>query len=174
MHEYVTEALVLAKEPLRDFDARYGFFTKRFVKLKGKATSARKPTSKLAGHLEPGTLATVRFVERNGGSGNGAQIVDALKYGALGVPLADLGFLSQLLPDGEPEPDLWAELMRGPFSWEATLRILGWDPHDAVCENCNRGNKAAAFYVPRQEFFCASCASKLKPDTVLLLRNAQV
>ena len=62
MQEYVTDALVLKKEPLRDFDARYYFFTKKFGKLKGKATSARKIVSKLAGHLEPGTLAKVRFV----------------------------------------------------------------------------------------------------------------
>lgn len=174
MHEYVTEALVLAKEPLRDFDGRYWFFTKRFGKLKGKATSARKMTSKLAGHLEPGTLAKVRFVERNGGNGNGAQIVDALKYGALEVSLANLHFLNQLLPEGEPERELWAELMRGPFSWRAILRILGWDPQEAVCEICGRGKKAEAFHVPRQEFFCAACASKLKRDTLLLLGNAQL
>ena len=79
MQEYVTDALVLKKEPLRDFDARYFFFTKKFGKMKGRATSARKITSKLAGHLEPGTLVTARFVERNGGNGNGGvQIADAL------------------------------------------------------------------------------------------------
>lgn len=171
MQEYVTDAVVLEKEPLRDFDTRYSFFTKRFGKLTGKATSARKITSKLAGHLEPGTFAQVRFVERNGGNGNGAQIADALKKEKLAVPLSDLRFLNKMLPRGEKDIALWDELTKG-FSWPNALRILGWDPHGAACEQC--GKKVAYFYLPRQEFFCAACASKLERDELLLLGNAKV
>ncbi|MGC9599067.1 MAG: recombination protein O N-terminal domain-containing protein [Minisyncoccia bacterium] len=178
MQEYVTEAVVLAKEPLRDFDARYSFFTKRFGKLKGKATSARKITSKLAGHLEPGTLAKVRFVERNGRNGNGVQIADALKYGKLAALLTDLHFLNKMLSEGEPDAALWNELTREHkeerFPWGSALRILGWDPQEAVCEECSKGRKAAAFYIPKQEFFCVVCASKLDRDELLLLDNAEV
>ncbi len=168
MQEYVTDAIVLKKEPLRDFDARYWFFTKKFGKLKGKATSARKITSKLAGHLEPGTLVKVRFVERNGANGNGAQIADALKVQALGLPLAGLHQLNSILPDGEPDAALWSELMgsargaHGGLSWPRVLAVLGWDPQDAICEGCGAGRagsagrareagrKIAAFYIPKQ------------------------
>ncbi len=173
MQEYVTEAVVLEKEPIRDFDARYSFFTKRFGKLKGKATSARKITSKLAGHLEPGTLAKVRFVARSGENGNGVQIADALKYGRLAASPTDLHFLNKMLPEGEPDTALWNELTRERreqrFPWGNVLRILGWDPREAVCEECGKGRKAAAFYIPKQEFFCAPCASKLERDALLLL-----
>lgn len=177
MREYVTEAVVLAKEPYRDFDARYAFFTKRFGKIMGKATSARKITSKLAGHLEPGSVATVRFVERNGGSGNGngmPQIADALKYGKLAATPGDLHFLNRLLPEWEADAALWDELARDGFSWERLLGILGWDLRHAVCEGCGQRQEIAAFYIPRQEFFCAACASKLDRDELLLLGNAQV
>ncbi len=176
MQEFVTEALVLRKEPVRDFDARYSFFTKRFGKIIGKATSARKITSKLAGHLEPGSLARVRFVEPN--HGNGTQIADALKYGAVAVPLMELGFLDRMLAAGEADEALWRECVNGSFSWPAVLRLLGWDPRHAACAAC--GKKAAAFYIPRQEFFCAHCvlgtssASKLARDALILLGHAEV
>lgn len=173
MQEFVTEALVLRKEPLRDFDARYSFFTKRFGKVVGNATSARKVTSKLAGHLEPGTLARVRFIEKN--HGNGTQIADALKYGTATVPLVDLGFLDRMLVDGEADEALWNECVSDRFSWATALKLFGWDPRNAVCAIC--GKKATAFYVPHQEFFCENCAlraSKLARDALILLGHVEV
>ncbi len=167
MQEYISDAVVLSKEPARDQDARYSFFTKRFGKVVGKATSARKITSKLAGHLEPGTLARVRFVEKGG-----TRVVDALKSGALAVGLADLGRLNSMLHEGEPDFALWETLTKNVFSWHIILRILGWDPHVAVCERC--GEKVTYFHVPRQEFFCASCASKMPQNELLLLNDGQV
>ena len=173
MQEFVTDALVLRKEPLRDFDARYSFFTKRFGKVVGNATSARKITSKLAGHLEPGSLTRVRFIERN--HGNGTQITDALKHGAVAMPLSDLGFLERMLAEGEVDEALWDECVGGRFSWSAVLRILGWDPRHAACTVC--GKRAAAFYITRQEFFCKDCAlgaSKSVRDALILLGDAEI
>lgn len=167
MREYVTWAVVLNKEPLRDFDTRYSFLTRQFGKVVGKATSARKITSKLAGHLEPGSLAQVRFIDRNHGSGT--QIADALKAGRVDISLNDLRALSGILAEGDADNALWAACTQGKFSWRSALRIMGWDPEGAECERC--GKPAAAFYVPRQDFFCASCASKTRPDALILLGN---
>jgi recombinational DNA repair protein (RecF pathway) len=172
MREYVTEAVVLAKDPLRDRDTRYFFFTKRFGKVIGKATSARKITSKLAGHLEPGNLVEVRLVERNGGNGNSTQIADALKTRRLALSLSDLNFLNALLHEGEADPALWGELIGTTFLWSRALAILGWDPAGAVCEEC--GKKVTHFYLQRQEFFCVACASKLERDKLLLLSNGEL
>lgn len=179
MREYVTEAIVLHKEPVRDLDARYSFFTKRYGKVVGKATSSRKITSKLAGHLEPGTIATIRFVERNGSSGSGAsggtgtgtQIIDALKRGKLAASPVDLRLLAAVLAEGEWDETLWEELSGG-FSWFSILALLGWDPRHAACERCRE--KVTAFSIARQQFFCAACASKIAPDELILLGNAQV
>lgn len=170
MREYVTDALVLAKEPLRDLDGRYFFFTKKFGKVVGKATSSRKITSKLAGHLEPGSFVRARFVDRN--HGNGTQITDALRYGKAAATVGDLDSLSRILADAEPDAALWSELGRERFSWPAVLALLGWDPRHAACETC--GGPPYAFFLPRQEFFCRTCASKLARNALLLLRNAEV
>lgn len=170
MQEYVTEAIVLHKEPVRDADARYSFLTKKFGKVVGKATSSRKITSKLAGHLEPGTRVTARFVERGG-----TQIVDALKSGKIAVNPADLRLLGTLLAEGDQEPLLWEKMTEDEFSWRKILALLGWDPQNAACERC--GKAAAMFSVARQHFFCASCASKASKfdhDELILVDNAQV
>jgi recombinational DNA repair protein (RecF pathway) len=129
-----------------------------------KAKSSRKITSKLAPHLEPGIVAKVRFIETKG-----AQLIDALKSGQVTLSLADLHFLSQLLPDAEPEPALWELLTDGNFTWGAALAILGWDPTDAECATCGV-HQPSYFYIARQEFYCrthGAAASKAHKDGVL-------
>jgi recombinational DNA repair protein (RecF pathway) len=168
MQEYVTDAIVLKKDPLGDLDGRYTFFTKRFGKIVAKSKSSRKITSKLAPHLEPGMIAKVRFIETKG-----TQLIDALKSGRIALTLGDLHVLSQLLPDAEPEPELWKLLIRsgqedGTWSWATALAILGWDPEGAECAECG-ARKPAYFYITRQEFYCRTHASKARRDAVLLI-----
>jgi len=161
MQEYVTDAIILRKEPQGDLDGRYTLFTKRFGKIAAKAKSSRKITSKLASHLEPGTLAKIRFIDTKG-----TQLIDALKSDRVALALADLHSLSRLLPDVEPEPALWELLTHGAFSWQETLSILGWDPEEAECATC--GDRSPAyFYITRQEFYCRTHASKAPRDAVI-------
>ena len=159
MQEYLTKAIVLDKDIRNDADARYLFFTERYGKIAARAKSSRKIVSKLAGHLEPGTLADVRIIETHG-----AQVVDALSFARAAAPIADFAALAHLLPEWQPEPELWDELIADPsgahLAWPRILTILGWDPSGAVCANCNLlGRPARHFSLPRQEFFCASCAA---------------
>ncbi len=155
MQEYVTAAVSLRKYPQGDSDGRYVLFTERFGKMAGRTKSSRKITSKLAPHLEPGTLLKVRFVEVHG-----TQIIDALKERNAGLPFTALDRLAMMLPDGQPEPELWRMVIEGRFSWHAALAVLGWDPEDAVCGACGI-RPGAYFYISRQDFFCASCVRKL-------------
>jgi recombinational DNA repair protein (RecF pathway) len=164
MQEYVTDAIVLKKDPFGDLDGRYTLFTKRFGRIMAKAKSSRKITSKLAPHLEPGIVAKVRFIETKG-----TQLIDALKSGRVALSLGELHFLSQLLPDAEPEPALWELLTGGNFTWAAALAILGWDPADAECATCG-ARQPSFFYITRQEFYCRThgvAASKVHKDAVL-------
>lgn len=161
MQEYVTDAIILRKDPLGDQDGRYTLFTKRFGKIVAKAKSSRKITSKLASHLEPGTVAKVRFIETKG-----TQLIDALKSARVALPLGDLHSLGQLMPDAEPEPALWELLSGGEFTWPAALGILGWDPEDAECVVCGE-KKPSVFYITRQEFYCTTHASKARKDAVI-------
>jgi len=111
-------------------------------------------------------VTRVRYIEQKG-----TQIVDALKVGRLSVSLTDLHILAELLPEGQAETDLWNTLLHNDFSWKTALKILGWDPDGAMCVACGR-SEAHTFYLRRQEFFCASCASKLGRDAVLLVGMA--
>jgi recombinational DNA repair protein (RecF pathway) len=154
MEEYVSDAVVLAKGPRNEQDGRYALFTEQFGKIVARAVSSRRITSKLAGHLEPGTVAKVRFVDKGS-----AQIVDALKSSRVDVAPRDLDLLDDLLPDMQADRELWTDLTQKPFSWNGILRTLGWDPHGAVCALCQR--TAMWFFIPRQEFLCDACVSKM-------------
>lgn len=162
MQEYVAEAIILKKDALGDLDGRYTLFTKRFGKIIGKAKSSRKITSKLAPHLEPGTVAKVRFVEAKG-----IQLIDALKSDRATLSLDTLHALAQLLPDAEPEPALWELLDGGRFTWPRALAILGWDPANAECAVCG-ARPPEYFFTTHQEFYCHTHASKTHKGAVSL------
>ena len=167
MQEYVSDAVVLLKQPSGEQDGRYALFTKRFGKIIGRAKSSRKITSKLSGHLEPGNVVKVRFIEQKG-----IQIVDALKTTRVPISLGDLALLAELTAEMESDASLWDQIVGAPFSWEAVLRTLGWDPAGAVCIACG-ALPAGHFFIPRQEFFCSACiakdVSKTKADKVSLI-----
>jgi len=163
MQEYLSEAVVLNSYPAGDLDLRLSVFTKRFGKLTAKVKSARKITSKLAGHLQPGDLVRIRLVEKGG-----LQAVDALKQGRIEVPPPDLALLDRILHEGGQELRLWQMLADGAFSWPEALHILGWDPAEASCVLC--GRRHPEVFRPRdQEFFCGNCALKLGRDEIILI-----
>lgn len=154
MHEYIGEAVVLARDPQGEQDSRVSLFTKRWGKMVAKAVSARKLTSKLSPHLEPGNLALVRLIEKNG-----LIVADALKKSKTGIGLRELHFLNRMLAETEPDAELWHAMTGGRFSWTNILRILGWDPAEAQCDAC--GKAPELFHLARQEFFCRTCTAVL-------------
>lgn len=162
MQEYVSEAIVLVSEPVREADNRFALLTKQYGKLRANAVSTRKITSKLHGHLQPGFHTTIRLVERRG-----LRIVDALKQGVVAANPAKLFFLDQLIPEGAPDPDVWDVLIAGDFAWKDMLKVLGWDPVRAVCMRCHR--PPVVFHTRTQEFFCKDCASKAHKNELLYL-----
>lgn len=151
MIEYVSDAIVLNREPQAELDARVSLFTKRFGKFVAKARSMRKTNSKLAGHLDVGNLVRARLVEKNG-----LQVVDALKTAKLKAAPRHFIFLDGLLPEHEPDPQLWEALVARPFNWTAMLRLVGWDPALSSCRNCGR-QRPEHFHIESQEFFCSAC-----------------
>lgn len=146
-------------------DARFFIFTKKFGKLAARAKSARKITSKLAGHLEPGSIVSARFVEKSG-----PMIVDALKLGQAALAVADLYFFNKLLHEGEPDERLWHILLSRDFNWIAALRLLGWDALETACQRCEL-KQPVAFDVGTQEFLCEKCALQAPVDKLLYITN---
>ncbi len=162
---YYSEAIVLDREEANDFDSRYAIYAKPIGKFYTKSKSVRKITSKLVGHLEPGSLVKVRVV------GNGGyQLVDALKYGKILISPPDLYSLNQLLPEGDFDFQIWEILTSSKsliansgsedFNWQTVLKILGWDPEEAVCEVCQKKN-VSRFFIRNQTFFCEECGAGL-------------
>lgn len=162
MVEHYTKAFVLAREPKGELDAAITLCTKDFGKIIAKAKSIRRITSKLSGHLTPGSLAEVRIVERNG---NGHQVVDALST-PVEVTLDSLRFLdfiNKLMLVGVPDPRLWHELERAisqnslsKANYHRVISIMGYDTKNALCDNC--GSRQIAYFLPRDiMFLCSRC-----------------
>jgi recombinational DNA repair protein (RecF pathway) len=166
MDEYTTQALVLEKEMVGEADVQLSFFTKEYGKIVAKAKSVRKITSRLAGHLEPGSFCHVRFVEKNY-----PLVVDALKYKTIQMQIQDLRILSSLLVVGHQEDDLWEFLSESDqgTSWGAVLNHLGWGAEHATCSSCNSRDHSF-FYPPQLGFFCQTCAFSLPVSLDDLLR----
>lgn len=167
MREYITQAIILDREPQGELNARITIWSREFGKMRGRATSLSKITSKLSAHLEPGLLSDVRLVENKN-----IQIVDALKIRRLAIPPGDLPRLARLLAEGEPEEDLWVAATADRWSWRAVLGALGWHPDGATCVLC--GRRPEAFSIASQDFFCELCAGKLPADTLIYIHDVAV
>jgi recombinational DNA repair protein (RecF pathway) len=164
--EYISEAIVLTIESNGDLDCRAALFTKNFGKITAKVKSAKKITSKLRGHLEPGNLVISRFVLKNS-----FQLVDVLKQSKLNLDFRDLYLLNKILPEMEEEQNLYLKLKNNDFNWMEILKILGWNPKEAKCFNCGSKN-IYAFDIDSQDFFCEKClltiSKNLKNELIYL------
>ncbi len=152
MREYVTEAIVLEREPMGELDLRITFFTRDFGKIVSKAKSARKVSSKLSPHLEPANFVKLRLIEKGG-----FQVADALRFGRL--PPRDLPVLSLLcaFPTDAPDLTLFTLLARGEASPRRVLAILGFNPSGAVCSSCGAG-ELHSFSLLDFNYLCSRCA----------------
>lgn len=149
---YFSEAVVLAKEPIGEADVRVSLYAKNFGRILARVKSARKITSKLAAHLEPGNLVRARVIEQRG-----VRLVDALKIRKIDISPANLYYLDQVLADGDYDEEVW-NFVSGLASlhWGKVLRALGWDPSLALCYSCEV-NRPTVFEISSQSFFCADC-----------------
>jgi len=160
MLEYVTEAIVLDKVDLGELDSRVYLFTKDLGKITAKIKSGRKIISKLASHTEPLNLVTVRIVDKNS-----PQLIDALisKKGTPGKTLFKIAALVRdISPEGQSDRNLW-ELLASFIDKGAeagdfirVLKILGFDPTHAKCNNCLKGSPDF-FSVKDLIFYCKEC-----------------
>jgi recombinational DNA repair protein (RecF pathway) len=152
MFEYFDEGIILKKEPLNEADYQIHLYAKNFGKMAAKVKSAQKITSKLSAHLEPGNLIKARIIEKNG-----LQIIEALKISRLPLKISDLEKLNSLLAENQPDEALWEKLLEKNISWRDILKILGWDPDEAVCSYCHK-KEVNFFSINNQNFLCSNCS----------------
>lgn len=162
-YEYITEAIILDTEPNGDLDLKVSILTYDFGKIIAKVKSARKLTSKLRGHIEPGYLVCSRIVFKNY-----FQLVDALKIKKLNLDFFNLFLLNKLLPEFELEKEIYLALKKNIFNWKDILKILGWDLKEARCAICS-SKDINAFEINSQNFLCKTCSFlKAKNDLIYL------
>lgn len=130
-----------------------------------KATGARKITSKLNAHLEPLNLTQVRIVHKNN-----FQIIDALtisRFEAKVLPL--LHFIKEMTYEGQSDYQLWTTLKQAlqlqQLSYTPLLKILGFDPQFALCDNCQ--SKPYCFDSEDLCFWCAACSPPTNSKIIL-------
>lgn len=165
MIEHQTEAIVLAKAPADNADAYYTLLTADLGKVNARATSVRKLTSRLAGHLEPGTLAIVRLVQRV--PGGPRRLVEALaKAESRGVAAMKIVSLADdISPPMAPDSDFFEAVKTALFNAEnrrerIVLKAAGFDPDAAKCAFC--GSDKLTYFSGRDIIFlCQACYQKI-------------
>jgi DNA repair protein RecO len=168
MIEVFTKGLVLDKE-IDDKDGLFTIFTETLGKVRGRATSSRKITSKLAAHLEPGCFSAIRLVQKT--SGNGFRVIDALieKKMLLSETPEILFLADKMTAPGQPDQRMFACLKKlaaaGEISsgWKREiLTIAGFDPAGASCDLC--GSESFAYFSSRDIMFLCEQCLKRNPD----------
>ena len=105
MLEFVTEGLVLDKEPRKESDTVVTIYTREIGLIFGNAASARKIASKLGPHLEPLNLVRLRLVKKKR-----FQIADALAIGRIERSPEILGvtkFIKEFFAAEHAEAPIW-------------------------------------------------------------------
>lgn len=177
MVEYLTQAVVLNYRSRKESDRSVDLFTKNYGRLEASVIGGRKILSKLAPHLDLFNLVTVRLVEKNS-----TTLTDVLTDERFEKERRDrdfypaafriIGLVRALSPKGAPDLRLWHALVRSLRNADGNVRdflkILGYDPAHAACDNCGRA-PVAAFRTGDQSFFCRACGSKVRADELIYL-----
>lgn len=181
MREYVTESIVLAVLPNKEYDLMVDLYTKDLGRVKARAISGRKILSKFSPHLNSLNLTSVRLVEKKQFTITDILTMDnfpSLRGNSENYSLALnlLNVIKILAPFSVPDAHLW-HFLRYSFSNNSIdlnllLKILGYSHEFAECALCFQ-NKIAHFSVSNQIFLCSPCNAKMK-DMVnsLEIRNS--
>lgn len=175
MNELSTEAIVLSHKESGELDKIIFLYTRELGKVAAKAVSARKITSKLAGHLEPLNLVKARLIQKNGGF----KVVDAIalrkikrSFGALALAR----FIEETTFELASDKKLWLAIKKsfqelektGKAPYAPLLKILGFDPKFADCNHCEA--KHPAYFLKNDlVFLCRRCAFKTPKNELILL-----
>lgn len=135
---YQTPGIVLAARDEREADRVITFYTKDFGKIKTLARGVRLMKSKLRGHIIPGALLRVAFVEGK----ESYHLVDAeiLSHADIMLDIHACQFLDRVAGERMAERELWQFLLgwlldkkEDMVVFQArTLALLGFLPRDTA------------------------------------------
>lgn len=179
-----TSALILNRQPYREYDSLVTVYTPDFGKLNLVARGTKKLQSKLAGHIEPLTLADIMIISGKGfdylGSAVGREIYSDIRYDLNKLYYAGqvLKIFNRLVKEGEAEISLFflladwlevlnnffgftkenGELLQVFFTWQF-LAVLGYKPEMYKCLVCGGEIKPGQNYfnLSRGGMVCQGC-----------------
>lgn len=173
MKEHFTPALVLDLDDSGELDRIVHLYTKALGKIRAKAKSIRKITSKQTGHLQPLNFVRIRLVEKNGFQVADAVFTKQLERTKGAIDL--LQFIKEMTFELQPDKKLWviikksfADLKAKKFSYKPLLETLGFDPKFATCNTCAK-NSVIYFSIKEQVFLCKNCSSKISKNELILI-----
>lgn len=169
MYELTTDAIVLDKEESGDYDAVVYLYTKDLGKIRAKAKSLRKITSKLASHVEPGWLTTVRLAGRDPlGNGTPFQLTDGLSQRKVYTDYDYLSSVRVLTIDWHRDEGFWDYLLEGRTSRRSLLGFLGFGGENQHCGLC--AEREAKFFEPADQIFlCEFCGLRNTKNLLTLI-----
>jgi DNA repair protein RecO len=175
--EIVVTAIVLDREPVREYDELVHLYTREFGYLVVRAVSSRKINSKFSAHIDPLTRVQARIV--HGQSLTLTDIVPENRFQNIRDNRAEyantlkiFSFIKKFFPRESGSDQMWGvlntSLEEGKIITKSFLSSLGFDARHAVCTNCDK-QKATRFYTGAQTFFCSTCSSKMPVGEVLYI-----
>jgi DNA repair protein RecO (recombination protein O) len=186
-----TSALILNRQPYREYDSLVTVYTLDYGKLLLIARGTKKLQSKLAGHLEPLTLADIMIISGKGrdyvGAALGREIysdirgdLNKLYYAGQAVKI-----FNRLVRDNQADQSLFflltdwlevlnvflslakesGELLLASFSFQF-LTELGYQPEIKKCLDCGSEIEPGKnyFHLLKGGVICASCQEKEKSE----------
>lgn len=173
MTEYSTKAVVLGREPKGEFDEVLTLYTRDFGKISAVVKGVRRITSKLSGHLQVGSFATIRLIRRGG-----MQLLEAFSHssGLTEGLHRFLVFIDRMTPYEASDPHLWygveyviesdvfgkADREKQNRVYRRFLKILGFGTEFATCADC--GSPRIAYFAPSDIMFL--CSDSLKKSSL--------
>jgi DNA repair protein RecO (recombination protein O) len=194
-------AIILASRDISEFDRLYIMYTLEQGLVKVVAKGVRKPTAKLAGHLEPGTLSEV-YIAKSRGRGQIASAITIesfekikMSLGKLQAVISVLNFFAKIFSEGEKDKktfDLLSDFLKIlnrktkkiaeekdgliilAFWWKLFDR-LGQRPEAVKCVSCGltlKSEQKNFFSIERGGVVCPGCASE--KNNVFDISNSQI
>jgi len=189
---YKTQAIVLRRFDFGETGRQLIAFTPDFGKISLIAKGTKKPTSKLAGHLEPLTLTQLVVASgRNIDTVTQAQTIKSFanvrsdsRVIPFGLIVAEL--LDRMIAEGEPNREIWAlavdtleRLNNTNDPWKPVtyfqvrlLILAGYQPELKVCSRCGQDvdPESVYFSLSAGGMVCREC-SKGDPTAVVVSPN---
>lgn len=175
MESMVTQAIVVAKNPVRERDVFVSLFTPDFGIIEARASGARNITAKLSPHLDPVRRSRVRITKKHG-----FVVTDALTEDSWEDIKSNVDCFSRLIrscaliesvaPRGEGNGATWHELNRkfsdGTVTPKMVLGMFGYGSN-LVCSSC--GRVADLWHIEDHAPICRLCAGEISERGIVVL-----